>query len=421
MIRVAVVDDSTFMRKALTRMLGEEEGIELVGSAGSGEEFLANLDRWQPDVVTLDLNMPGIGGLATLDRLMARRPTPVIILSTHSGEGAPMTIEALHRGAIDFIDKQLYSLVDFEALRAVLLNRIFQVAESLHNKPPDSQLKLLRPGTSGAPGTLRPQPAAPGPQPSSRLKPDATRSDTARPDVRRFDPEPEPRPRRRRLASDTTPSEVPEVPEFAAGSTVFSPGAYELIVIGASTGGPPTIERILHHLGSVIPVPVVVVQHMPVGFTQAFAERLNAYLPFKVQEAIASEPLLPSTIYIAPAGSHLRLRRHEGRIITLLSPHPQDVSHVPSIDILFFSAASVTAKRTIGVLLTGMGRDGAQGLRALREAGAYTLAQDEASSVVFGMPRAAIDIAAVTEVAAPEAIGLRLRTLINVPEGLRKP
>ena len=126
-IRVAVVDDSTFIRKAITRMLEGEPDIVVVGSAGSGEELLTHLEEWQPDVVTLDLDMPGMGGLATLDRLTTLRPTPVIILSTHSGKGAPLTIEALHRGATDFIDKQRYSLVDFGALRGVLLEKIFQV------------------------------------------------------------------------------------------------------------------------------------------------------------------------------------------------------------------------------------------------------------------------------------------------------
>ncbi|MEM6455733.1 MAG: response regulator, partial [Acidobacteriota bacterium] len=126
-IRVVVVDDSTFIRKALARMLGDHERIDFVGDAGSGEELLANLETWQPDVITMDLDMPGMGGLETLNRLTAIRPTPVIVLSTHTGEGAPLTIEALHRGGTDFIDKQRYSLVDFETLRGVLLEKIFQV------------------------------------------------------------------------------------------------------------------------------------------------------------------------------------------------------------------------------------------------------------------------------------------------------
>lgn len=364
-IRVAIVDDSTFMRKAILRMLAEEPGIEVVGSASSGEELLANVDDWQPDVVTLDLNMPGIGGLATLDRLMARRPTPVIILSTHSGEGAPLTIEALHRGAIDFIDKQRYSLVDFETLRGVLLSRIFQVTEALRRK--QAQQADSPPSTSrGAREGKTPAPTATSAK----------------------------RPGRRRANQDG----------FIA---------YDVIVIGASTGGPPTIERILQNLGPSISVPIVVVQHMPVGFTHAFAERLNAYLPLQVSEVIDAETLLPDTVYIAPAGRHMRLRHDHDELIATLSAHPDDVSHVPSIDVLFHSAARAVGRRAIGVLLTGMGRDGARGLLALREAGGYTLAQDEGSSVVYGMPRAALEMTAVIEMGSPEAISHRLKTLVT--------
>ncbi len=371
-IRVAVVDDSTFMRKAILRMLADETGIEVVGSAGSGEELLANVDEWQPDVVTLDLNMPGIGGLATLDRLMARRPTPVIILSTHSGEGAPLTIEALHRGAIDFIDKQRYSLVDFETLRGVLLSRIFQVTEALRHKQAQQAGSTEPNRLSGASlqveGTSR----------QDKHPPDPTQ--TGRPDRRR--------------------------------STAQS-GAYDVIVIGASTGGPPTVERVRQTLGPSISVPIVVVQHMPVGFTQAFAERLNAYLPLQVSEVIDAETLLPDTVYIAPSGLHLRLRSGHSEMVATLSSHPNDVSHVPSIDVLFHSAAKVAGRRAIGVLLTGMGRDGARGLLALREAGAYTLAQDETTSIVYGMPRAALEMTAVIEMGSPEAISHRLKTLIT--------
>jgi len=249
-VRVAVVDDSTFIRKAITRMLEDHPKIQVVGSAGSGEELLTHLERWRPDVVTLDLDMPGMGGLATLDRVMAQRPTPVIILSTHSGEGAPLTIEALHRGATDFIDKQRYSLVDFEALRGVLLDRIFHVTGM------------------------------------------ATEVEET---------------------VEEEPSEPPAPPE----PEVLIPGAYDLVVIGASTGGPPVVQAILEAVGDQVQVPVVVVQHMPVGFTEAFAERLNAYLPLRVRELVAAERLLPHTIYIATAGRHLRVRREEAELYVL--------------------------------------------------------------------------------------------------------
>lgn len=348
-IRVAVVDDSTFIRKAITRMLAGEPDLVVVGSAGSGEELLTHLEEWAPDVVTLDLDMPGMGGLATLDRLTALRPTPVIILSTHSGKGAPLTIEALHRGATDFIDKQRYSLVDFGALRNVLLEKIFQVTG--HKAEPEPE------------------------EPSSTI--------------------------------------VLQVPQLEDEQLE---GAYDVVLLGASTGGPPVLQTILEMIGKSVPVPIVIVQHMPKGFTQAFAERLNAYLPLKVRETHHGELLLPDTVYIAKAGEHLRLKRHDHALYAELSPFPNSLAHVPSVDVLFESAARAAGRRAVAALLTGMGTDGAKGMAALKTVGAYTLCQDEASSIVFGMPRAAMTLNAVTEVGDPEAIGRRLAELVRLDD-----
>lgn len=360
-IRVVVVDDSTFIRKAILRMLEDEPLVEVVGSAASGEELLTHLEEWRPDVVTLDLDMPGMGGLAALDHLRAARPTPVIILSTHSGEGAPQTIEALHRGATDFIDKQLYSLVDFEALRNVLVEKIFQV--------------------TGGPATRGPA------VPEGGALRRTARGKTA--------------------GAPIGPAEPP-APTRTAGRRI---GAYEVVVIGASTGGPPIVQTILEKLGNAIPIPVLVVQHMPIGFTSAFAERLNAYLPLEVREARPAERLLANTVYIAPAGSQLQVRRQGDSLYAEVGPYPVHLMHTPSIDVLFESAAHAVGHRTIAALLTGMGRDGARGLAALKRKGAYTLVQDEASCVVFGMPRAAVALHAVTEIATPVKLGRRILEL----------
>ena len=336
-LRLAVVDDSAFVRKAIQKMLAGEPRIEVVGTATSGEELLANLDRWAPDVVTLDLSMPGIGGLVTLDRLMALRPTPVIILSTHAGRGAPQTIEALHRGAADFIDKQEYSLLDFSALREVLLEKILAVAWS----------DVSRHGG----GTLAP----PAPEPV---------------------------------------------------------GGYDVLMIGASTGGPPAIEQVLQDLGADCPVPVLVVQHMPQGFTRAFADRLNSHLPLEVREADDGMPLAAGRVYIAPAGRHLRIVREGERATCGLSLKPEGLAHRPAVDELFLSALP-GAPRAAAALLTGMGRDGAEGMRQLAERGAFTVAQDEATSVVYGMPGAAVNLQAAREVLPLPHIGRRLRHLLT--------
>jgi two-component system, chemotaxis family, protein-glutamate methylesterase/glutaminase len=198
----------------------------------------------------------------------------------------------------------------------------------------------------------------------------------------------------------------------AAHPTAESEERVELVVIGASTGGPPAIERILRDLGASISVPVVVVQHMPAGFTRAFADRLNAYLPLHVREATDREPLLPGTVYIAPGGRHLTVVWDGGGLTAALSDEP-GATHRPSVDALFTSAAAAVGHRAIAVLLTGMGHDGAQGMAELARLGARTLAQDEATSVIYGMPRAAVLAGAVGESLALPAIGGRLKELLG--------
>ncbi len=374
-LRVAVADDSSFIRRAIARLLAQEPDLQLVGSAGSGEELLDQIERWNPDAVVLDLSMPGMGGLATLDRIMATRPTPVLILSTHSKKDAPQTIEALHRGAMDFIDKQQYSLVDFDALRAVLLEKLRQITG--HAAPP---------GLSD--------------------------------------------PARRPAAAATAPAALLTAldPGAAAGA-----GRIEVVLIGASTGGPPAVEGLLRDLGPGIAAPhlsqasppplppplppILIVQHMPAGFTRAFADRLNAYLPLQVREATHQEPLLPGTVYIAPGGLHLRVQREGAGLRAALSTSPETAIHRPSVDVLFTSAAEAVGSRAVAALLTGMGSDGALGMAALVRAGALTLAQDEATSVVYGMPRAAVLAGAAREVLPLDRIGGRLRELVLGDEG----
>lgn len=343
---MAVVDDSSFVRKAVERILDNSPEVEVVGVAATGEELLAQLDEWRPDVITLDLSMPGMGGLRTLDRVMEVRPLPVIVLSTHAQAGAPATIEALHRGAVDFIDKGRYSLVDFQALGDLLMGKILEVAATAKVGPPPPEPRPAPP----------PQPPLPGP---SRV-------------------------------------------------------AYDAVLIGASTGGPIAVQRILADLGPTLPVPVLVVQHMPRGFTRAFADRLNSHLPLAVREATDGERLEASTVYIGPAGRHLTIARdpREG-LVARLAAEPAKVAHRPSVDVLFDSALEVLGARALALLLTGMGADGAAAMLRLEKAGGYTLAQDRQSSAVFGMPRSAIERGAVREVLALEALGARVVELLR--------
>jgi two-component system, chemotaxis family, protein-glutamate methylesterase/glutaminase len=339
-IRVAVVDDSPFIRKALAWMLAEEPGIVLVGTASRGEELLENLERWRADLIVLDLAMPGLGGLATLAEIRIRRPTPVIILSDNLGQSGPRALEALNSGALDCVDKRDFSLVDFEALRKALVGRIRQLA----------------------------------------------------------------RPARPRMEVTTA------APPVAAGVPLPA-GGPALVLIGASTGGPPAIEKVLCDLGPPLGCPLVVAQHMPAGFTRAFASRLAGRLPWKAQEIVDGERLLPGMVYIAPGGFHVAIENRRPGLAASLTPTADP--NQPSVDVLFVSAAAVVAGRALAVLLTGMGDDGARGMVELARAGSYTIAQDETTSVVFGMPRAAIEAGGARETLPLSSIGGRLRQLAS--------
>ena len=353
-IRLAIVDDSTFMRKALSRVLENEPDIYIAGAAASGEELLANINKWNPDIITLDLSMPGMGGLLTLEKIMEWKPVPVIILSTHSSKETLLTIEALHRGAVDFIDKQQYSLVDFDSLRNVLVEKIFQLTkkETISKK----QERL----------------------PSK---------------------------------TETVFESTTQLMQDSVAKGMHK--TYDALFIVASTGGPPAIQKILEDIGTYLSVPVAIVQHMPEGFIKPFAGRLNAHLPFAVKEAPHAEIFQNSSVCIGPTGYHLRLKQEDGKIYTVLTRYPENTTHRPSGDVLFQTAAPIYGSRAIAVLLTGMGKDGAIGMAEMAKAGAYTIAQDEASSIVYGMPKAAVDLGAVREVLHINRIGKRIVELLN--------
>lgn len=313
MMRVFLVDDSAFVRRALSRVLLSHPGYQVVGEAANGIEALEQIPRLDPDVVTLDVAMPGLDGLQVLRALLRWNPRlKVLMLSAHTREGAGATIEALSAGAVDFIDKASYNVMDLETLRREVLQKL----EACTPAPPVST-------------------------------------------------EREPRP-----ALD---------PAAAANC--------ELCVIGASTGGPAALQRIIERLPAGFPMPVVVVQHMPVGFTKPFAQRLNSLSRLQVDEAVDGERLVRGQVRIAPAGSHLRVTAN---LATLLGAEPADAKHVPSIDLTMKSAARARPGRVLGILLSGMGEDGAEGMAAIRAGGGLTLAESEASCVVYGMPRAAL-------------------------------
>jgi two-component system chemotaxis response regulator CheB len=323
MIRVFVVDDSTFVRKAIVKVLHRDPDLRVVGEATSGAEALRMIAEINPDVVTLDLAMPGLDGLQALRGLLAwRADLPVLMLSAHTHEGAAATLEALAIGAVDFVDKSAFSLLDLDSLGRQLVERI----------------KLWGPGVS------------------------ASREPRAR--------KPTPAP--------------PRVPTTL--------GECDLCVIGTSTGGPPALQYIFERLPAGFPMPIALVQHMPIGFTKPFADRLNTVCRLAVREAHDGDALRPGRVLVAPAGRHLVIG--SDRTVTL-DTEPAASTHTPSVDVLMRSAAQAWPGRVLGILLTGMGDDGAKGMAAIRAAGGVTLGESEASCVVYGMPRAARRIGAI--------------------------
>jgi len=322
-IRVLVVDDSALVRRAVVRMVGGAPDIEVVGTAADGVEGLARARELRPDVVTLDIKMPRLGGLETLERLMAERPVPVLLMSSFTREGAEVTLRGLELGALDFVDKS--SAESFFGLAGELVAKIRALA--------------------GARVRPRPQPAR---EPAVR-------------------------------AGGTSPAEV--------------------VVIAASTGGPTALHVVFASLPAGFPAAVIVVQHIPPGFTKSLAERLDRTSAIPVNEAADGEGVRPGRALIAPAGVHTRLVRRGAAVYVVLDEEPKDALHRPSADVVMTSAAAAFGPRAVGVVLTGMGRDGTEGLRAIRAAGGLTLAESEETCVIYGMPKAAVEAGVVGRVA----------------------
>jgi two-component system chemotaxis response regulator CheB len=353
-ITVVVTDDSAFMRRAIQKMLEKEPDIRVVGTAASGEEGIAMVERLRPDVVTMDVEMPGIGGLEAARAIIERRGPPIIMVSALTRDGADITLRALEIGAVDFIPKPDSSLIDIVNVQRELVEKVKHFGSrgaylrAMRETSRISRASLTETGTATAP-------AAP--------------------------PPPRPRPR-------------------AAVHT----GTFACVAIGTSTGGPVALAQILPKLPASFPIPIVIVQHMPPGFTRPLAERLAGASKIAVVEGAEGMPLVPGTAIVAPAGKQLRLRRTRGSVVVTLAVETQKSLHVPSVDAMAASVGETYGAGALGVILTGMGHDGIQGLRVIKERGGYVLGQDEASSVVYGMPRAAAVAGLVDRVVALEAV-----------------
>jgi two-component system, chemotaxis family, protein-glutamate methylesterase/glutaminase len=339
-IKVLCVDDSALIRDLLSEIINSQPDMEVVAVAPDPLVARDLIKQHNPDVLTLDVEMPRMDGLDFLERLMRLRPMPVLMVSSLTQAGSEITLRALELGALDFVAKPSLGI------RSGMLEYANDIAEK------------IRAAAKSRPRQARQAQAAP----------------------------------RATLKAPLVSSE-------------------KLIIIGASTGGTEAIRSVLEPLPANSPA-ILITQHMPGGFTRSFAERLDRLCSITVKEASDGERVLPGHAYIAPGDAHLKLARSGANYVARLDDGPPVNRHRPSVDVLFHSAATQAGRNAIGVILTGMGKDGAAGLLEMRQAGSPTLAQDEASCVVFGMPREAIALGGAVEVVGLEDIPERLMALV---------
>lgn len=363
-IRVLVVDDSPFMRKSLQRMLEDASDIQVVGTARDGIDAIEKTRELDPDLITLDIEMPRMDGLTALRKIMAELPRPVLMVSSLTQEGAQATLDALAIGALDFIPKESsFATMSILNIQQELQEKVRRLAATPRFKRP----KLDRSPRLGAPPTARPAP----------------------------------------------PPEPPAAPRPSGGALADAPMA-ELVVLGSSTGGPKALQELLPALPANFPVPILIVQHMPSTFTKPFADRMDGLSKVRVKEAEHGEPIHPGTVYVARGGIHLLYRQRGTVGLVEQSLEPASSIHRPAVDVLFNSVVENFSRPVLAVILTGMGNDGAKGMEALKKRGAHTLAEAEESCVVYGMPRAAAEKGCVDLVAPLPEIAGHLRAHFKV-------
>ncbi len=336
-IRVIVVDDSALVRSLLVEIIGRETDMECVGAANDPLMAREMIRELNPDVITLDIEMPKMDGIDFLGKLMRLRPMPVVMISTLTERGAEITLRALELGAVDFVAKPRIGLADGIRELAVQITEKIRIAAKVVVRRTDVAKQVIRHGSATGSG-------------------------------------------------------------IDSGLVKFeSVSTEKLIFVGASTGGTEAIRELLLKMPANAPS-IAITQHMPPGFTATFAARLNSLCQIRVLEAVDGARMLPGHAYIAPGGRHFWIDRNGANYICVVRDGEPVNRHRPSVEVLFQSAAKVAGPNAYGVMLTGMGADGAAAMREMRDAGSYNFVQDEASCVVFGMPREAINAGAADEV-----------------------
>ena len=361
-IKVLVVDDSAFMRKALMMMLESDPQIKVVGTARDGQEGCEKVKSLKPDLVTMDIEMPRMDGLTALKNIMDENPTPVMMLSSLTTDGAGATLDAMDLGAVDFIPKELsYVSLDIVKIKEDLLKKIKNIARRKHILMARYKQASAFRRAKGTSGAMRTNITAHGNQGKS-----------------------------------TKPS---------VGKIIRKRNHHiDIIAVGSSTGGPPALQAVITKLPRNLPVGIVIAQHIPAMFTQSLAERLDRLSQVSVKEAENGETVEPGCVYIAPGGKHLILKKYTARAKIVITDKPETTLYKPCVDVMINSVVDLYGKSTLGVILTGMGNNGIVGLKKLREKGGKIIAQNEESCIVYGMPKAVIEAKIADHVASIENI-----------------
>ncbi|MEO6697053.1 MAG: chemotaxis response regulator protein-glutamate methylesterase [Gammaproteobacteria bacterium] len=344
-VRVLVVDDSGFFRRRVTEILNADPEIEVIGSASNGQEGVDKVVQLKPDVVTMDIEMPVLDGISAVRKIMSMRPTPVLMFSSLTHEGAQATLEALEAGAVDFLPKRFEDISqDRNEAKQLLCQRVRALARRVQSSP----------------AALRPAPSKP--------------------------------------VNGTA-----VVPAARTGKA-----NYKLVAIGTSTGGPVALQQVLTKLPADYPLPLLLVQHMPASFTPTFAQRLNQLCAITVKEAVDGEALKPGTALLAPGGRQMIVEQRGGAAVVRIQDSEPGQNYKPSVDTTFSSLARVMPGQALGIILTGMGADGREGSRLLKQGGATIWAQDEQSCVIYGMPMAVVEAGLADQVLPLAEIGASL-------------
>jgi two-component system, chemotaxis family, protein-glutamate methylesterase/glutaminase len=402
-IRVLIVDDSAFVRKALSTMLQSEPDIEVVGLANNGKEAVEKAAELQPDIITMDVEMPVMSGLEALRIIMEQNPTPVLMISSVTTEGAEATMEALSLGAIDFIPKQS-TLTIQQTMRDELVSKVKAITQNSVKSRMNSRPSLL--GLTFRKSTSAPA-AKQEDQAAERL---SLQERIARRRQQSMENSDSSSSGAMQTSSSQQPKPLHEV--HLTGRKRPSPGNAKIVVLGVSTGGPLALHQVVPRLPKEFPVGMLIVQHMPAHFTKSLADRLNTLSHVTVREAQDGDILEQGMVLIAPGGYHMKIGRDQRTVH--VTPEPSETLHRPSVDITVESVVEYFGGQAVGVIMTGMGRDGCAGLKKLNAKGGYVIAQDEESCVVYGMPKAVVDEGIADEVQSLEHLAESIALAIGV-------